>query len=63
MESFWEQRLRSLPEGKWAVAEYQRGMTQNEKNDYKTDEGNRKENYKHFFDALFNIWERFSILC
>ena len=89
--SSWEEGLSSLPEGEWAVAESQRGMTQdkvktvcqgarpwttgiflsgrvelftggwlsccwfpkrddaeNEKSNYKTDEGNRKEKYKHF---------------
>ena len=88
--SSWKEGLSSLPEGEWAVAESQRGMTQdkvklvyrcatpwkmgiflrgrfelftggwvnwcwvpkrddadNEKNDYKTDEGNRKGKYKH----------------
>ena len=90
--SYWEERLRSLPEGEWAFVESQRGMeedevknlchgatpwktviflrgrvefftggwvsccwvpkrddAENEKNDYKTDEGNRKGKYKHLF--------------
>ena len=88
--SSWEEGLSSLPQDEWAVAESQRGMTQdevksvcrcatpwktdiflrgrvelftgmsvswcwvpkrddaeNEKNDYKTDKGNRKGKYKH----------------
>ena len=94
--SSWEEGLSSLPEGEWAVAESQRGMTQdevkivcrgatpwktgiflrgrvelftrgwvswcwvpkrddaeNEKNDYKTDEGNRKGKYKYLFWSNF----------
>ena len=90
--SSWGKGLRSLPEGEWAVAESQTGLTQdevkiicqsathwktgiflrgrveiftggwvtwcwvperddaeNEKNDHKTDEGNRKGKYKHLF--------------
>ena len=30
LTSSWEERLSSLPEGEWAVAESQRGMTQDE---------------------------------
>ena len=92
--SSWEEGSSSSLGDEWAVAEYQRGMTQdkmklvcrcatswkmgiylrarvesftvgreswcwvpkkdnaeNEKNDYKTEKGNRKRKYKHFFDA------------
>ena len=104
--SSWEEGLSSLPEGEWAVAESQRGMTQdevkilcqgatpwktgiflrgrvelftggwvsccwvpkrddaeNEKSNYKTDEGYRKGKYKHFvwcnlMDKKVILWWR-----